>query len=512
MDSYKIMSAEYFHNPYAPNTTQLYDLNDDCVLEIFARLSVLDLCAIRNTCKRFDALAEYFFNMVYKSLNLNNYNIVGEYRLLSEDEARTILTTFGKQIDSLKVNADSFASESNQVLQIIDEYCGDRKFQSFKMIKFVIDEDTVDRCSRLWANIEQLTIDKCYADDDVIEKLLRKCSALTHLEMIRQMNIDGRCFLHEFPRLQGFSLRSSENFDPVCINTFLQKNPQLKTLSIISCNFVDDEIFEIIADSLINLETLHIRVVHVTSAFETNINNLLKLQHLRKLEFNCNLRPIVSFVTGLAMTNRIESLGISSAELTPELASALCNLKNLQVLKLISMYDGNLTSIKTIAQQLPRLQELHLIECDIFDFGQVLEFVENALKLEKLVIVQCSKIIPFNGEKFTLLAQNCSKRVDKIQLSLQLDYYELKLTKELISEDLRREYSHILQLVSLSWEDNFKTGAVSDNLYFAEEGGAYDYEQHDYDTDDDDNEDDYEVNDPYNVWNDDFDDEDLYPF
>lgn len=504
---------EYFHNPYAPNTIQLYDLNDDCLLEILARLSVLDLCAIRYTCKRFDALAEYFFNMVYKSLNLNNFNIVGEYRLLTEDETKTILTTFGKQIDSLTVNADSFASESNQVLQIINEYCGDRRFHFFKMVKFVIDEESVDRCSRLWSNVQQLTLDKCCADDQIIEKLLKKCTDLTHLEIIRQMDIDGRCLLQEFPQLEGFSLRSNDNFDPICMNTFLQKNPQLQTLSMIGCNFVDDEIFEIIADNLINLETLYIRVVHVTSAFETNINNLLRLQNLRKLEFNCGLRPIVSFITGLAMTNRIESLGISSAELTPELSSALNNLKNLKVLKFISMYDGNLKSIKPIAQQLIKLKELHLIECDIFDFDQILEFVEHAPKLEKLVIIQCSKIVPFNGEQFVQMAQHCLRRVDKLQLSLHMDYFELKLIKEQISEELRREYVHILQLASLSWEDNFKIGVVSDNLYFAEEGASYDYDAHNYDVDDSDDEgDDYEVNDPYNVWNDDFDDEDLYPF
>lgn len=67
--SAEVHQNEFFHNPYASNATKFYDLNDDCVLEIFQRLTVLDLCAIRSTCKRFDALAEYFFTMVYKTLN-----------------------------------------------------------------------------------------------------------------------------------------------------------------------------------------------------------------------------------------------------------------------------------------------------------------------------------------------------------------------------------------------------------------------------------------------------------
>lgn len=436
--------------------------------------------------------------MVYKTLNFSNWNIKGEYALLTEEEMRTILTTFGGQMDSITVNADSFQPESKVVLQVINEHCGAKRLHFFKMIKFVIDEQMVDNCDRLWSNIDQLTIDKCYVDDEVLKQLLNKCSTLTQLELVRQMNTDGRCLMHEFPQLEGFSLRSNDNFDPLCMQTFLQRNTQLRWLSLIGCNFVDDEIFEVIADNLVNLEALYIRVVHVTSQFETNLENLLRLQHLRKLEFNCGLRSIVPFVHGLAMTNRIEQLGISSAELTPELSAALCNLKNLQILKLISMYDGQLDTLKPIAQQLEKLKELHIIECDIVDFEQLLEFVENAGKLEKLLIIQCSKIIPMNPEQFVRMADCVQKRVDKQQLSVHLDYFELKLTKELLSEEMRKEYQHILQVVSLSWEDNYKSGCIPDNVYYADEGGAYDYDPVDQDMDESSSEEE-EFNDPYNV-------------
>lgn len=499
-----VMSAdafhnEFFHNPYVSTATKFYDLNDDCLLKIFERVSVLDLCAIRFTCKRFDTLSEYYFKMVYKTLNFSNWNIKGEYSLLTEDEMKTILTTFGGQMDSITVNADSFEPESKVVLQVISEHCGAKRLRFFKMIKFVLDEQMVENCDRLWSNIDQLTIDKCYLDDEVLHFLLRKCSTLTQLEMVRQMNTDGRCLMHEFPQLEGFSLRSNDSFDPLCMTTFLQKNTQLRSLSLIGCSFIDDEIFEIIADNLVNLEALYIRVVHVTSQFETNLENLLRLQHLRKLEFNCGLRPIVQFIHGLAMTNRIEELGISSAELTPELSSALCNLKNVQILKFISMYDGQLNTIKTIAQQMQKLKELHIIECDVVDFDQLLEFTENAAKLEKMLIIQCSKIIPMNAEQFIRMADCVQKRVDKLQLSIHLDYFELKLAKELLSEEMRREYQHILQVVPLTWEDNYKAGVVSDNLYYAEEGaGAYDYDPKEDDAaESSDTEE--EFNDPYNV-------------
>lgn len=150
----------------------------------------------------------------------------------------------------------------------------------------------------------------------------------------------------------------------------------------------------------------------------------------------------------------------------------------------MSMYDGNVKSLKSIAQQLPRLKELDIIESDFIDFDQIIEFIEHAPRLEKLVIAQISKILPFNSEKFVQMAESVQKRIDKLQLSVHLDYYELKTTKENVSDELRKEYLHILQLVPLSWEDNYKNGiAVSENMYFAEEGGAYDYDPCDDDID-----------------------------
>lgn len=88
--SAEIHQNEFFHNPYVSNATRLYDLNDDCILEIFQRLTILDLCAVRNTCKRFDALAEYFFKMVYKTLNFSNRNIKGEMALHNSENKKWV--------------------------------------------------------------------------------------------------------------------------------------------------------------------------------------------------------------------------------------------------------------------------------------------------------------------------------------------------------------------------------------------------------------------------------------
>lgn len=505
---------KFIHNPYKSSTTTFLQLNDDCILHIFSLLPLLDLCSVRNICTRLRSLADYYFVRMHKVLNFGCHNIKSESNWLTQDETKTILQSFGRQIEALVMNADYFSAKPEDVLQTVSDYCDHTTLRELKLIKFSFEDVVVDNCPQLFSNLEKISIDKCFVDDRFFEKLFKKCAALQHIELIRQFNIDGTCLMHSYPTLRGFSLISNDNFDPNRVNTFFVKNPQLQVLKLIGCNFVDDEIFQKIADNLIELRTLAIRLVHVTSNFEENILHLLRLQYLRELEFNCCVQPIEHFVTGLAMNNRIESIGISTAELTAELCSALCNLKNLQVLKLISMYDTKQTrTFRTMADKLPNLTELHVVDCEPINFDEIIEFVEKAQKLNKLVINQCCNIVPFGSEQFLQLAEACQKRYEKVQLNVHLDYEELVTTKQNVSIEMRREYSNIIQLMTLAWEDTDHCVSDAQSRYFAEEGGAFDV---DYDEDihyhEDDDDSDSEFNDPYNVWNDDFDDEDLYPF
>lgn len=500
-----------FHNPYESTRAAILSLNDDCILEVFSRLPLLVLCDVRDTCQRLRTLADYYFARMHKSLNFGCRSIKGaQFKLFTQDETKNILSSFGHHIEALIIHADLFAAKPDEVLQTLNDYCDNRRLCHLKLIKFAFDETIIENCSRLFANVEKLTIDKCYADDEIFEKLFRKCTSMQYLELMRQFNIDGRCLAHTYPMLQGFSLISNNNFDPRLVNAFMAKNQQLKVLKLIGCHFVDDEIFEIIADNLVQLESLSIRMVHVTSNFETNLMHLLRLQHLRELEFNCGVQPIENFVNGLAMTNRIEALGISSAELTGELCAAIGCLKNLQLLKLISIFDTQQSrSITSIAMQLTQLKELHVVECEPLTFAEIVEFIARAPKLEKLVFNQCCNIVPFDASQFIQLADACQKRINKFLLIIHMDYDELCMTRKQVSTDLRQEYAHIVQLEQLSWEDTDYCVSEAQCRYFAEEGGVYEYdlrdssrclEQDDY------------FNDPYNVWNDDFDDEDLYPF
>lgn len=51
----------------AVSTVKMLDLNNHCLLEVFRYLKSIDMCAVKDTCQRFHALAEKHMHLILKS-------------------------------------------------------------------------------------------------------------------------------------------------------------------------------------------------------------------------------------------------------------------------------------------------------------------------------------------------------------------------------------------------------------------------------------------------------------
>lgn len=117
--------------PANDNNTEPFSLhlNDDCFLEIFSQLPLLDLCSIRNTCSRLRALTDYYIarTPTHSSLDFQTNKIKkNEFEMINKIEIIRLLTTFELHIDAITLDAHKFSAYVTDLMPILDSFCARR--------------------------------------------------------------------------------------------------------------------------------------------------------------------------------------------------------------------------------------------------------------------------------------------------------------------------------------------------------------------------------------------------
>lgn len=89
-------------------TSPIFHLNDDCILQIFSHLSLHDLASVSLTCQQFQVLAEYEFAQQNRNKQFTCCDaVVFGYSEVKDDErlsrALDIMKAFGRLIDTIIV-------------------------------------------------------------------------------------------------------------------------------------------------------------------------------------------------------------------------------------------------------------------------------------------------------------------------------------------------------------------------------------------------------------------------
>lgn len=106
----------------------MLDLNDDCLYHIFGMLNCIDLSAIDQTCVRFQRVAGDVFRKSHAAINLTVAALPGWSNIgasqLTLLQIRSLLMSYGSQIQKLQVTAVSFKQENRyRVLDLIIRSC-----------------------------------------------------------------------------------------------------------------------------------------------------------------------------------------------------------------------------------------------------------------------------------------------------------------------------------------------------------------------------------------------------
>lgn len=198
-------------------------VNVDCWERIFDYLSLHDILAMSQTCKRMSRIGGYYFCENFRSVScelVEKKCRICMFELEQMDFLRSIETLhiFGgchdlNELHTVFLNMDSYHSLTTIILHFVD-----------------LDENRAHQFESLLNNVTSIELYKCTIHGDFFENFLKYCSKLKclradHINFHSHAVVDG-LFLRELPMLQY--LQYVGDAQNVKLRTFLEKNPNLK--------------------------------------------------------------------------------------------------------------------------------------------------------------------------------------------------------------------------------------------------------------------------------------------
>lgn len=269
------------------NTTGTYlqQLNDDCLLEIFSArsLTTMDLCALGETCTRFQQITGRLFKKQFciKVCNSGDY----EFKLRKYScgnrahDAERIFKNFGSMLSAITISTLSSAAVGRLyfALNLVSTYCG-VTLECLTIDGMTIPVDLTVKLKPIFKQLQMLELRDVSILSD--KTLLAEFDSLIELRLINVRN-DSALLENIFPQLKRFTLKQLTYFSDyadIDLSTFISRHTNLKTLDI-AADLHDCIILQVIGNSCTELEELSVKLGSPILA-----SCLLPLQALKQLK------------------------------------------------------------------------------------------------------------------------------------------------------------------------------------------------------------------------------------
>lgn len=376
-----------------PPATYILDLNDDCLLNIFAYLSVIDLCSISRSCSRLKNIGWRRFRLKHK---LSDFERDGMLTL-------RLFEAFGSELVKLEVDMRSFDLHQMDIGDAIFANCTALESLTLLYYDAPADPEKLMKMRSVFSNLKKLilkhvNINLCSesADDGGTMNLVNvfdECRSMYYLQVGHCLGFSDKfLFSSTFPNLEHFECKHSSS--PI-INDFLLRHRNLKTLSVVAVEHDNhDAVLKAIGECK-QLERLRYDFGTVTKNYYDmdrrerplqsvkSLTTLKKLTDLRIFTIKWCSKKLIKILPTFSSTLEVLDLdGVFS-----KLETFLPKLKNLRALRFRfvgspDLYYESLPDIAVIAQ-LKHLTELHLehVEVKNFDLVEIIKNLENLTKL-----------------------------------------------------------------------------------------------------------------------------------
>ncbi|XP_031628909.1 uncharacterized protein LOC116344482 [Contarinia nasturtii] len=377
--------------------TDIFKLTIDCFEEVFDFLSLRDLVAVGQTCKRMQRIAGHCFQLNYASeeahiredgLYIGNdkidcfnnasqkirilYDLItGFYGFMTEDDK--------ERFASLNQMMHFLISTSLKHLTSI---------QGFAVIGLHVNQedqseiDRLDRLKEFMSKVENVTLSS--SDENVVDALLPHCSNMKCLCLWDTISFRNEYeWMHRIYPMLDYLILANGGDVPEAIpafKTFLELNTTIKKLE------VNAELFwknRALFKSLnIKYDTLVINYDFYKDKFESFshfLNELHELEFYRKLSFISNSKFSQEHIYRLASVKGLVKFDDTTHTRLETNKINVGYLRNLEELKI--GYSAFITDLKSLPHILSKLQRIYFLAVISDD---ILPFICHAKKLNKI--------------------------------------------------------------------------------------------------------------------------------
>lgn len=339
--------------------TQFSDLNNNCLKNIISRLTITDLCSLRELSEmsnniRLKKITDKIFAQKYNACDLNE-DVNGVH------EAERVIINFGPLITHISLSLDNiFYVVHQELIEDIVKYCGG----TLKSLQIYFGRIDVKEPS--FPNLERLEIFDCRFRIGTTN-LFANCSSLVELNIHNHnyLGSNEHILQQTFPKLEIFKgTCKSEIFE-----NFVSRHKQLKFINWRG-SFETARILQAITEHCSGLEKFIITMIADGSAmeYEDAVRSLVKLKHLEDVTIRA--RNVSNGVE--MMIRQLGHLMLKKLRLECKSPVTLSDVSDLKLLEDLSILMDNECNINfNPLAELHRLKLLELSSPGLVDFDLV---------------------------------------------------------------------------------------------------------------------------------------------
>lgn len=387
--------------------TDILDLNDDCLREIFAHFNLTDLSAMKDACSRFGPVADEQFHRKFNHFGYTFCPEFDEHPTGNEyDISSSVFKNFGHAMSKLIVRKFVDTDAKAYWQKICENFTSLKELtvHSSNLSLFQPGRNPM-HCGEL----DHLQIIDCSGRNMYFTRMIQFFGNVKRLRVrdgairLREGGLQCNFLQNGYPLLTAISLefvQVNKHF-----REFAEKNPQLKKIFLKNCVIGYDKLF-CIAIYCENIESISLEYYHRNennSIFGSHIASLSRLNKLKELQFRGG-EWIYPALETLAEKNLLETLGLSDGLMDNRLCRAICKFTNLHTLKLMNFNTSHL-ALQTAIRHALKLKHLHIIRCNNVLFGEIVYAIRAPNTLETVTFAHHYDWWVFDLHDFSALVQ-----------------------------------------------------------------------------------------------------------